>query len=51
MRDTLDNTIRNRIDTNIKYLLEKNDKSQSDLARTIDRSIPHINSLVNGKGR
>ena len=35
---------------NIKYLLNKNNLSQSAFAKEIDKNVSHVNGLLNGKG-
>lgn len=50
MKNTLDMVIKERINRNIRYLLAKNDISQSKLGKEIDRSVTHINALLNGHG-
>ena len=50
MRNTLDSKIRNTISDNIRYLLQKNNMSQSALAIEIDKSVAQVNSLINGRG-
>lgn len=50
MRNTLDESIKKRINNNIKYLLSKNNTSQSALANGIDRNVSHVNSILNGRG-
>jgi DNA-binding XRE family transcriptional regulator len=50
MRNTLDADIRNRITNNIRYLLDKENISQQKLAVEIDRSVSHVNALLNGHG-
>ena len=50
MRNTLDNEIRDRINSNIKFLLAREGISQSALAIAIDKSVTHISSLINGHG-
>lgn len=50
MRNTLDNTIKERINNNIKYLIEKNNISQSTLGKKTEKSVTHINAILNGHG-
>ena len=50
MRNTLDNTIKERINNNIKYLIEKNNISQSTLSKETEKSVTHINAILNGHG-
>ena len=50
MRNPLDETIKNRINNNIKFLLESTNTSQSALAIAIDKNVSHVNALLNGRG-
>lgn len=50
MRNALDNVIKERINNNIKYLIEQNNISQSILGKETDKSVTHINAILNGHG-
>lgn len=50
MRNDLNKTIKERINSNIKYLIDKKGISQSTLSKEIDKSVTHINALINGHG-
>lgn len=50
MRNALDNVIKERINNNIKYLIEKNNISQSILGKETNKSVTHINAVLNGHG-
>ena len=50
MRNYLTDETRDRINRNVKYLLTKNNMSQSDFAKEIDKSVTRVNGVLNGHG-
>lgn len=50
MMNNLDITVHERFIKNLKFLLNEKGISQNAFSKEIDKSVTHVNALINGRG-